>query len=134
MLITHPKHIARVQVEVRKGNRHAAKKQYEKLLGKALRGFGPSEHWAHAEYAWLLYEDGLREQALHHLQAAIDVSGLGDTSVDPAEVASYHYKLGRVLWETKAKGCEHTPLSLRTPPPPPQPTTVFSRYMYSTLM
>lgn len=51
-----------------RGNRHAAKKQYEKLLGKALRGYGPSEHWAHAEYAWLLYEDGLREQALHHLQ------------------------------------------------------------------
>ena len=93
------------QVEVRRGNRRAAKKQYEKLLGKALRGYGPSEHWAHAEYAWLLYEDGLREQALHHLQAAIDVSGLGDIAVDPAEVASYHYRLGRVLWETKAKGC-----------------------------
>lgn len=44
-----------------------------------------------------------------HAQAAIDVSGLGDTSVDPAEVSSYHFKLGRVLWETKAKGAHPKP-------------------------
>jgi hypothetical protein len=43
-----------------------------------------------------------------HAQAAIDVSGLGDTTVDPAEVAGYHFKLGRILWETKAKGCAVT--------------------------
>lgn len=55
-------------MDVLKGNRCAAKRQYEKLLGKALRGYGPSEHWAHAEYAWLLFEDGLRDAALHHLQ------------------------------------------------------------------
>lgn len=48
------------------------------------------------------------------MQAAIDVSGLGDTSVDPAEVASYHFKLGRLLWETKAKGCA-TPTSSHAP-------------------
>ena len=49
--------------------------------------------------------DRASEQSKYRVQAAIDVSGLGDTSVDPADVASYHFKLGRVLWETKAKGC-----------------------------
>ena len=28
-------------------------------LGKALMGRGrPAEHWAHSEYAWLVFEDG----------------------------------------------------------------------------
>ena len=37
----------------------AAKAQYERILGKALMGRGrPAEHWAHSEYAWLVFEDG----------------------------------------------------------------------------
>jgi hypothetical protein len=33
--------------------------QYERILGKALMGRGsPAEHWAHSEYAWLVFEDG----------------------------------------------------------------------------
>lgn len=36
-----------------------AKAQYERILGKALMGRGPpAEHWAHSEYAWLVFEDG----------------------------------------------------------------------------
>ena len=33
--------------------------QYERILGKALMGRGrPAEHWAHSEYAWLVFEGG----------------------------------------------------------------------------
>lgn len=32
--------------------------QYERILGKAALGRGPAEHWAHADYGWLLYQEG----------------------------------------------------------------------------
>jgi hypothetical protein len=96
-----------VQIDVARGNRNAAKRQYEKILGKALRGLGPSEHWAHAEYGWLLFQDGAADAAMDHMQAAIEVAGLSEGAVDAAEVASYHCKLGQVLWDKKGgpKGC-----------------------------
>jgi hypothetical protein len=83
-----------------------AKAQYEKILGKALRGYGPSEHWAHAEYARLLYEDGDRTGALEHMKMAFDVASLPDTKSEPSELASYSFQLGRMLWEQpEAKEC-----------------------------
>ena len=49
--------IAKIAIE--RGDRTAAKAQYERILGKVLLGRGPpAEHWAHAEYAWLQFEDG----------------------------------------------------------------------------
>ena len=49
--------IAKIALE--RGDRTHAKGQYERILGKVLLGRGPAaEHWAHAEYAWLQYEDG----------------------------------------------------------------------------
>ena len=42
-----------------RGNKKEARHQYERILGKALIGRGPpAAHWAHSEYAWLLFEDG----------------------------------------------------------------------------
>ena len=49
--------IAKVALE--RGNKKEARHQYERILGKALIGRGPpAAHWAHSEYAWLLFEDG----------------------------------------------------------------------------
>lgn len=42
-----------------RGDKAEARHQYERILGKALIGRGPpAAHWAHSEYAWLLFEDG----------------------------------------------------------------------------
>lgn len=47
------------KIALQRGQRDLAKAQYERILGKALMGRGqPAEHWAHAEYAWLHFEDG----------------------------------------------------------------------------
>ena len=46
------------KIALQRGQRQQAKAQYERILGKALIGRGqPAEHWAHAEYAWLQFED-----------------------------------------------------------------------------
>jgi len=46
------------KIALQRGERQMAKAQYERILGKALMGRGqPAEHWAHAEYAWLQFED-----------------------------------------------------------------------------
>ncbi len=47
------------KVALARGDRDGARKQYERILGKSLIGRGPpAEHWAHSEYAWLLFESG----------------------------------------------------------------------------
>jgi len=47
------------KIALERGDRRAGKAQYERILGKALIGRGPpAEHWAHSEYAWLVFEDG----------------------------------------------------------------------------
>lgn len=46
------------KIALQRNERQLAKAQYERILGKALMGRGsPAEHWAHAEYAWLQFED-----------------------------------------------------------------------------
>ena len=46
------------KIALQRGERQLAKAQYERILGKALMGRGsPAEHWAHAEYAWLQFDD-----------------------------------------------------------------------------
>jgi hypothetical protein len=95
-----------LQVELARGNRMRAKAQYEKILGKSLRGYGPSEHWAHAEYALLLSADGDGVGALEHMKMALDVASLHDSKADPSEVAQYSFQLGKMLWEQpEAKEC-----------------------------
>lgn len=55
--------IAKVALE--RGDKQGARHQYERILGKALIGQGaPAAHWAHSEYAWLLFEDGNLEVSL----------------------------------------------------------------------
>lgn len=43
---------------LQRGETAKAKWQYEKILGKALMGRGPAEHWAHSEYAWISFTEG----------------------------------------------------------------------------
>ena len=45
-------------LRTQRGDTAKAKWQYEKILGKALLGRGPAEHWAHSEYAWIAFNDG----------------------------------------------------------------------------
>lgn len=46
------------KIALQRGEQQLAKAQYERILGKALMGRGqPAEHWAHAEYAWLHFQD-----------------------------------------------------------------------------
>jgi hypothetical protein len=95
-----------LQVDVARGARGAAKRQYERLLGKALRGYGPSEHWAHAEYAELLAADGDYAAAAKHLGMAIDVASMPDGGAEPGDLARYYFQLGQVLFErTDAEPC-----------------------------
>lgn len=59
-----------------RGDKPAARHQYERILGKSLIGQGPpAAHWAHSEYAWLLFEDGnLEVKLLHfHLPVLLDL-------------------------------------------------------------
>lgn len=49
------------QVALLRGDRTLAKQRYEAILGAALMGRGVAEHWAHAEYGWMMFEDGQLE-------------------------------------------------------------------------
>ena len=86
-----------MQVEVAQGNTAAAKQQYEMLLGKALRGYGTSEFWTHAEYAPLLAAEGDLDGAVRHLQMAADVASLPESSAEPAALAGIYLQLGEAL-------------------------------------
>lgn len=41
-----------------RGDRVTARQKYEEVLGASIMGKAPLEHWAEAEYGWMLYEDG----------------------------------------------------------------------------
>ena len=55
-------------VVLQRGDRQSAKAQYERILGAAALGRGAAEHWAHADYGWLLFEDGDLHGAREHLE------------------------------------------------------------------
>lgn len=79
------------QVALERGDRHAAMAQYERILGKAALGRGPAEHWAHADYGWLLFQEGDTQGARQHLEDALRVATQGcavtDSQVRPAAAA-----------------------------------------------
>ncbi|BDA46664.1 probable tetratricopeptide repeat protein 37 at C-terminar half [Coccomyxa sp. Obi] len=87
------------KIALERNDHVAAKAQYERILGKALMGRGPpAEHWAHSEYAWLVFEDGDLENAKDHLEKALKEAQREGCSVTESELAEHHYKLGRILW------------------------------------
>lgn len=77
--------IAKVALE--RGDKQAARHQYERILGKALIGQGPpAAHWAHSEYAWLLFEDGNLEVSYQAQQSALLQAVVGITVQLPCHV------------------------------------------------
>ncbi|KAL3149277.1 Tetratricopeptide repeat protein 37, variant 2 [Trebouxia sp. C0010 RCD-2024] len=89
--------IAKVALE--RGDKQAARHQYERILGKALIGQGPpAAHWAHSEYAWLLFEDGNLELAKQQLETALRSAQRESMLITDSELAEVHYKLGRICW------------------------------------
>jgi len=90
-------------VEVEKGNLDAALSQYERILGKAALGRGPAEHWAHADYGWLLFKQGDKEHARFHLEQSIHVSEEEGCSATDSQVGEHRYRLGEVYWSLGGK-------------------------------
>lgn len=70
------------QVALERGDRPAAMAQYERILGKAALGRGPAEHWAHADYGWLLFQEGDTQGARQHLEDALRVATLACNVTD----------------------------------------------------
>ena len=57
--------------------------QYERILGKAALGRGPTEHWAHADYGHLLYKQGdLQASARSISLPSINAIGLSRARCD----------------------------------------------------
>lgn len=90
-------------VAVERGDLDAALSQYERILGKAALGRGPAEHWAHADYGWLLYQRADLEQARFHLENAIRVSEEENCAATDSQVGEHHYRLGEVYWALGGK-------------------------------
>lgn len=89
--------------ELEKGNRDAAKAQYERILGKAALGRGPGEHWAWGDYGWLLFEEGDFQGAKEHLQKAVAAAESGVTYVTDSQLGEHQYRLGEVYWAMRGR-------------------------------
>jgi tetratricopeptide (TPR) repeat protein len=91
-------------VAVERGDVDAAMSQYERILGKACLGRAKEEHWAHADYGWLLYQRGApgdMDQARIQLEKAIEVAEEDCNSATDSQLAEHRYRLGEVYWKLK---------------------------------
>lgn len=93
--------IALVQLE--RGDKAGARAQYERILGKAALGRGPAEHWAHADYGWLLYQDGDLQGARMHLEQAVAVAESEGCAVTDSQLGEHRYRLGEVYWKMRGR-------------------------------
>lgn len=62
------------QVALAQGDSCQALHHYGELVSKALMGRGSAEHWAYAEYGWLLFQVG------HGLSRALALGGCSSCS------------------------------------------------------
>ncbi|WIA30388.1 hypothetical protein OEZ86_000474 [Tetradesmus obliquus] len=88
------------QVALAQGDTCQALHHYGELVSKALMGRGSAEHWAYAEYGWLLFKEGNADAGRYQLETALDVL-YKQAAVLPgceAVLAGYHYKLARIYW------------------------------------
>lgn len=90
-------------VALARGDKAAARAQYERILGKAGLGRGPAEHWAHADYGWLLYQDGDVQGARTHLEQAVQVAEEEGCAATDSQVGEHLYRLGEVYWKMKGR-------------------------------
>lgn len=90
-------------VSLARGDFPAARAQYERILGKAALGRGPAEHWAHADYGWLLFQDGDTQGARFHLEKALHVADEEGCAATDSQVGEHRYRLGEVYWKLKGR-------------------------------
>ncbi|KAF6252995.1 hypothetical protein COO60DRAFT_1704042 [Scenedesmus sp. NREL 46B-D3] len=88
------------QVALAQGDTCQALHHYGELVSKALMGRGSAEHWAYAEYGWLLFKEGNADAGRYQLETALDVLYKQAAVLPGCEsvLASYHYKLARIYW------------------------------------
>lgn len=90
-------------VDLQRGNRQSAKAQYERILGAAALGRGAAEHWAHADYGWLLFEDGDMHAAREQLEQAIRIATDHGGFATDSQLAEHCYRLGEVYWRMRGR-------------------------------
>jgi len=90
-------------VALARGDRPAARAQYERILGKAAMGRGPAEHWAHGDYGWLLAQDGDLQGARSHLEQAVAVGESEGCAATDSQVGEHRYRLGEVYWRMRGR-------------------------------
>ena len=90
-------------VALARGDISAARAQYERILGKAALGRGPAEHWAHADYGWLLYQNGDFQGARFHLEQALHVAEEEGCAATDSQLGEHRYRLGEVYWKLKGR-------------------------------
>ena len=90
-------------VSLARGDVAAARAQYERILGKAALGRGPAEHWAHADYGWLLFENGDLQGARYHLEQALHVADEEGCAATDSQVGEHRYRLGEVYWKLRGR-------------------------------
>lgn len=90
-------------VALARGDVQASRAQYERILGKAALGRGPAEHWAHADYGWLLYQSGDYQGARFQLEQALKVAEEEGCAATDSQVGEHRYRLGEVYWKLKGR-------------------------------
>ena len=90
-------------VALARGEMDHALAQYERIIGKAALGRGPAEHWAHADYGWLLHRSGDLAGARYHLEKALEVAKDCGCGVTDSQLGEHHYRLGEVYWAMKGR-------------------------------
>eukprot|EP00879_Flechtneria_rotunda_P010701 GHRR01011183.1.p1 GENE.GHRR01011183.1~~GHRR01011183.1.p1 ORF type:complete len:1628 (+),score=649.14 GHRR01011183.1:120-5003(+) len=88
------------QVALAQGDRTQALHHYGEMVSKALMGRGSAEHWAYAEYGWLLFQEGNADAARYQLETALDVLHKSQGGMPGTEsiAAGYNFKLARIYW------------------------------------
>ncbi|KDD71719.1 hypothetical protein H632_c4508p0, partial [Helicosporidium sp. ATCC 50920] len=99
-------------IELERGDRAKAKAQYERLLGRAAMGRGACEHWAHADYGWLLFLDGDLPGARQHLEEAVRMGQSGAYITD-SQLSEHLYRLGEVYWALGGETRQQPQFALR---------------------
>lgn len=74
------------------------------MMGAGIMGKSPIEHWAAAEYGYMLFEDGDTVRAKQYLEKAIEILNGLESNVDLEQIrAEYFFKLAQVYWSLGSK-------------------------------
>lgn len=91
-------------IALARNDRTLALRKYEQMMGAGLLGKSPIEHWAAAEYGFMLYEDSDTVRAKQYLEKALQILNSIPPPVGLDSIrAEYHFKLGLVYWKLGSK-------------------------------